>query len=174
MICIISGTNRKDSNSILIARHYQTLLNDRRASNTILDLRELPSDFILSALYENTGKNPHFNKMQAVIDEADKFVFVVPEYNGSIPGVLKAFIDGLNYPGGLRNKKAALIGLSSGMQGGVLAVSHLTDILNYLGTDVLALKPKLAFIEKNMDREQVTNPLYLELLESQADLLVNF
>jgi chromate reductase len=174
MICIISGTNRKNSNSIIVARHYQALLNQNNAPNTILDLADLPADFIVSALYENTGKNEEFNRLQAVVNQADKIVFIVPEYNSSLPGVLKTFIDGLNYPSGLRDKKAALVGISSGMQGGIIAVSHLTDILNYLGTTVLALKPKLAFIEKHLQEDKITNPLYLELLETQAQQMVNF
>jgi chromate reductase len=174
MICIISGTNRKNSNSIIVARHYQALLNRNNTPNTIVDLADLPADFIVSALYENTGKNEEFNRLQEIINQADKIVFIVPEYNGSLPGILKTFIDGLDYPGGLRDKKAALVGLSSGMQGGVLAVSHLTDILNYLGTTVLALKPKLALIEKNLQDDKITNPLYLELLETQAQQMVEF
>ena len=66
-----------------------------------------------------------------------KLVIIVPEYNASFPGVLKAFIDGLTYPGGIQGKKAALVGLSGGGQGGLLAMTHLTDVLMYLGTTVL-------------------------------------
>ena len=74
------------------------------------------------------------------IQSCDKFVFVVPEYNGSFPGVFKAFVDGLKYPASFKDKKCALVGISSGTQGGALALSHLTDIFNYLGMNVLALK----------------------------------
>lgn len=107
--------------------------------------------------------------------ESKKYVFIVPEYNGSFPGVLKAFIDGLEYPGTFKNKKAALVGVSSGVQGAGLALSHLTDILNYCGTHVLALKPKLSRIEANLDEHySLTNQSYKDLLSKQAEMLVKF
>jgi NAD(P)H-dependent FMN reductase len=106
--------------------------------------------------------------------QSEKFVFIIPEYNGSFPGVLKAFIDGLEYPSSFKNKKCALIGISSGLQGGGLALSHMTDIFNYLGMNVLALKPKLARIEANFNGEEITDKLYNQLLEEQVELLMNF
>ncbi len=174
MITIIAGTNRKNSVSSQVAHLYQNLLEEHKCDSQIIDLAELPADFIFSALYENVGKNPAFNLYQEKLDGSDKYVFIIPEYNGSFPGVLKAFIDGMGYPSSFRNKKCALVGISSGVQGGGLALSHMTDIFNYLGMSVLALKPKLARIERNFDGEQVTDTLYNQLLEEQVQLLIEF
>lgn len=174
MITIITGTNRPFSNSRAVANLYARLLDERQIANQILDLADLPADFTASALYDNIGTNQAFNELSAVIGDSEKFVFIVPEYNGSFPGVLKAFIDGLSYPNTFRNKKAALVGLSSGVQGSGLAMSHLTDIFNYLGMHVLALKPRLAQFEKNYDGTAITNPLYLELLNQQIDQFIHF
>ncbi|MCP2044644.1 NADPH-dependent FMN reductase [Pontibacter sp. HSC-36F09] len=174
MITIITGTNRTSSNSRAVANLYARLLDERQIDNQILDLADLPADFTASALYDNIGTNQAFNQLSAVIGDSKKFVFIVPEYNGSFPGVLKAFIDGLSYPNTFRNKKAALVGLSSGVQGSGLAMSHLTDIFNYLGMHVLALKPRLAQFEKNYDGTAITNELYLELLNQQIDQFISF
>ena len=174
MITIITGTNRPLSNSRAVANLYSELLRQRQVASRILDLADLPADFTVSALYENTGRNEAFNKLSSLIATSDKFVFIVPEYNGSFPGVLKAFIDGLEYPNTFRNKKAALVGLSSGVQGSGLAMSHLTDVFNYLGMHVLALKPRLAHIEKNLKEGTLTNELYLELLNQQIDQFISF
>jgi NAD(P)H-dependent FMN reductase len=125
-------------------------------------------------LYENNGKNPGYNSFHDKVKEGQKFVFIVPEYNGSFPGILKTFIDGMTYPNSFRNKKCAMIGLSSGIGGGGIAMSHLTDIFHYLGMHVLALKPKLAKIEQNMSDNLLTNRLYLDLLHTQADMLLEF
>lgn len=174
MITIIAGTNRKNSVSNQVALLYQDLLEKHNHESQIIDLSELPNDFIFSALYENSGKNPAFNIYRDKLDDSDKYVFIIPEYNGSFPGVLKAFIDGMGYPSSFRNKKCALVGISSGVQGGGLALSHMTDIFNYLGMSVLALKPKLARIENNFDGKQVTDALYNQLLEEQVKLLIEF
>lgn len=174
MITLISGTNRPESNSIAIVNMYAALLQKHGEPYQILDLAKLPADFIVSALYDNTGKNEQFNNLAGMIAGSDKFVFVVPEYNSSYPGVLKAFIDGLSYPNTFKNKKGALIGLSSGMQGSGLALSHLTDVLNYLGMHVMAMRLKLAHIEKNFDGTQLTNKLYNELLEQHVEQFLSF
>ncbi|MGJ3233853.1 NADPH-dependent FMN reductase [Marivirga sp.] len=174
MITIISGTNRQNSVSAQVAQLYQSLLAQHQEESNIIDLANLPKDFVYTALYDNNGKNPEFNKFLEQLRASDKYVFIIPEYNGSFPGVLKAFIDGMEYPNSFQDKKCALVGISSGMQGGGLALSHMTDIFNYLGMHVLALKPKLARIEQNFDGEEVTDKLYGELLEEQVKKLLKF
>ncbi|WP_026953172.1 NADPH-dependent FMN reductase [Algoriphagus mannitolivorans] len=174
MIKIIVGTNRKNSVSKTIATLYQSILQEKGMESEILELENLPADFVSSALYENNGKNPGYNEFHDRVEAGKKFVFIVPEYNGSFPGVLKTFIDGMTYPNTFRNKKCALVGISSGIGGGGIALSHLTDIFHYLGMHVLALKPKLAKIEQNMSDNLLTNRLYIELLHTQADMLLEF
>lgn len=175
MYTIVCTTNRSKSISLKVSQLYSRILQDLNVESLILDLIDLPSDFIVSALYDNAGKNQRFNELQAQVEAAEKLVFIVPEYNGSFPGVFKAFIDGMDYPNPLKGKKAALVGLSSGIQGAGLALSHLTDIFNYCGMHVLALKPKLAKIEENMDKDfQISNSLYVDLLREQAQDLIQF
>lgn len=174
MIKIIVGTNRKNSLSQKLALIYQNSLKNLNTDAEILDLKDLPHDFLFSALYENNGKNSGFNEFHNKVKEGSKFVFIVPEYNGSFPGILKAFIDGMTYPNAFRNKKCALVGLSSGIGGGGIALSHLTDIFHYLGMHVLAFKPKLAKIEDSLSDNLLTNRLYMELLQTQAEMLIDF
>ncbi|GAB2783036.1 hypothetical protein GCM10027275_28630 [Rhabdobacter roseus] len=173
-VVIISGTNRPDSTSRQLANYYQLLLRRFGAESVIVDLHELPGDFTVSALYHNNGKSEGFNQVRQQLDKAEKFVFVVPEYNGSFPGVLKAFIDGLPYPNGLLNKKAALVGLSSNPHGAALALSHLNDIFSYLGMNTLALRVKLGQIRTHFSEGTITNAFYQELLELQARQLIDF
>ncbi|MGB0431725.1 MAG: NADPH-dependent FMN reductase [Bacteroidia bacterium] len=170
---IISSTNRKSANSYLISNIYKQLLSKKGVDAEIIDLQKLPSDFVFSALYDNNSKNELFNKFINRVEKSDKFIFVVPEYNGSFPGVLKAFIDGMNYPNGFKGKKAALLGHSSGTQGSALALSHLTDIFNYLGMHVYAMKPRLQQIEKHLNSQKLSDA-YMLLLKEQVDGFVGF
>ena len=80
----------------------------------------------------------------------------------------------MSYPNPLKNKKCAMVGLSSGVQGGALALSHLTDILNYLGMHVLALKVRMPGIEKIISDGEITDKLVLELLHMQINDLIEF
>lgn len=175
MITIIAGTNRPNSRARRISELYAANLRDFGAEVQILDLAALPADFTASALYHNVGQHAEFNQLVDMASGAEKLVFVVPEYNCSYPGVLKAFIDGLPYPGGIRDKKAALVGLSSGTQGGLLALSHLTDVLMYLGTAVLPLRVRLPNIEASLTTTgELHNPLFEQLLREQAEQLLRF
>ena len=173
LITILAGTNRPNSRARRIANYYRTVLTELGAENQILDLTELPTDFISTALYDQMGLNPVFNRLTTMLDAGHKLVIIAPEYNGSFPGVLKAFIDGLPYPGGIRGKKVALVGLSSGGQGGLLAMTHLTDILMYLGSTVLPQRVRLPFINQDLNAEDSFNQdLSHQLLREQAAALL--
>ena len=173
-IVLISGTNREDSTTRVITDIYAGIFKSMGVETKIIDLRFLPHTFAFSALYDNAGTDEDFNKFRQVMLEGKKYVFIVPEYNGGFPGVLKTFIDGLKFPQTFTNKKCALVGLSAGVQGAGLALSHLTDIFNYCGMHVLALKPKLARIEDHLEENGLTNNLYKVLLEQQARQLMEF
>lgn len=173
MITIIAGTNRKDSKSGAMARYFQDLLSKYTTETQILDLSDLPDDFIRSALYENNGKNDSFNQYRQLMRESDKYLFVVPEYNGSFPGALKAFLDGLGYPSELNHKKAALVGISDGVMGGAVALSHMIDILNYMGCTVLAQRVRIPFMKKNFVENKIQDPFIEKLALEQVELLVN-
>lgn len=171
-ILIVCSTNRKNSKSFIISTIYKKHLDAHGIANEIINLADLPHDFVFSALYENGGKNDSFNVFRDKITQYNKFIFVVPEYNGSFPGVLKAFIDGLKYPDSFRNKKAALVGLGDGAMGGALALSHLSDVLSYLGTHVLGNRIKLAYIKQHLIDTNIEHKLYNELIENQiADFI---
>ena len=173
-ITIVCGTNRKDAISLHITMAYKDILTRYSKDVTLVDLHELPPDFAFSALYDNYGKNEAFNRFVQIMLDTQKFVFIVPEYNGSFPGALKTFIDGLEYPNTFRNKKGALVGIASGGHSGSLALSHLTDIFNYCGMNILAYKPRLGKIEDSFENGALTNQKYLSMLEKQAAMLIEF
>lgn len=174
MITIISGTNRPDSKSKKIAIYYQEILKSLGENCNILDLYDLPAEFLFSAMYHNAGKDKAFNDLKEIIHQSDKFVFVVPEYNGSFPGVLKAFIDGLDHRISFNKKKCALVGISAGTMAGTLALSHLTDILNYMGMNVLAIKTRIPQISNVYVNGKINDIFIANLLETQAKALLEF
>ena len=175
MITLLIGTNRPNSRARRVADFYATILYELGEEFQLLDLADLPTDFTATALYHNVGQHPEFNALASLLDAGNKLVIFVPEYNASFPGVLKSFIDGLSYPGGLRGKKAALVALSSGGQGGLLAMTHLTDVLMYLGTAVLPQRVRLPFIDKELTADgQLSSPLLVQVLREQAAALRAF
>jgi chromate reductase, NAD(P)H dehydrogenase (quinone) len=171
MITVLVSTNRKGSVSAQIAQLYLDKLDANGEDSRVMSLEDLPSDFVFSALYEHAGRNTAFNAFVAKLIESDTFIIIVPEYNNSFPGVFKAFLDGMPYPNPLAGKWAALVGVSSGMQGASLALSHLTDVLNYLQVNVLAAKPKLAQIHLYLQEGKLENAIYHQFIDDQLKQL---
>ena len=168
MILIVATTNRRNSKTYKIAEYYEKLLAHEAAETEILSLENLPPDFVFSALYENAGKNEEFNRLQEQMQLADKYVFIVPEYNGSFPGVLKTFIDGLGWPNPMQKKVAALVGISDGVLGGAHAISHLTDVFHYLGCHVLPVLVRIPTMKKNFIDGEIQDEFIRSLMQQQA------
>lgn len=150
LLPIVSGTNRPGNLSIHVAKHVQALLSGGEMNPRILSLEDVPASISLADFYR--GQTPDFAPFQEMIDHSDFFVFVAPEYNGSIPGVLKVFIDACRYPGSFQGKKAALVGVSAGAGGNVTGLKHLEDVLNYLGVEVLTEKVYAGKIREKLDQ----------------------
>lgn len=146
---IISGTNRPNNLSLVLAKAYQTALTDQGLSAELLDLCELPQGILSSDLYGK--RSAGFQPFQSRIQENKHFLFIVPEYNGSIPGILKIFIDACDYPDTFAGKEAWLVGLGAGDGGNVAGLSHLRDILEFLGTRVHGEQATFRKIREKMD-----------------------
>jgi len=91
---------------------------------------------------ETGGGMPGADSLIAAIRDADAILFVTPEYNGSIPGVLKNAVDWASRPtpatAPLANKPVAVIGASTGMFGAVWAQAELRKALGLAGARVLS------------------------------------
>jgi NAD(P)H-dependent FMN reductase len=118
-----------------------TLIGSLRAASVNRQLAELAAenapDGVTVSVFDRLGELPFYNEdidngqapasvtaLREAAAEADAALVVTPEYNGSIPGVLKNAIDWLSRPFGdsaLKDKPLAVIGASMGQYGGVWA-----------------------------------------------------
>ncbi|RZM30461.1 MAG: NADPH-dependent oxidoreductase [Pedobacter sp.] len=149
MITIISGTNRPSSNTIKVAKYYQKTLMLKGLESTVFSLEDLPDNLIASDLYGK--RSEEFAVIQELVNQTTKFLFIIPEYNGSFPGVLKTFIDACNFPDSFYDKKAALVGVSSGKYGNIRGVDHFGGVCSYLHLNVLPLRIHIASIKTELD-----------------------
>lgn len=129
MIAVIAGTNRPGSKTLAVARLVQKILVDNGDQVTFLDLAALPPDLMATTSYAT--KPDGFEVFQEAVLAAQGILTVVPEYNGSFPGILKYFIDMLRFPESLYEMPAGFVGLSSGRWGAIRAVEQLQMIFQY-------------------------------------------
>jgi chromate reductase, NAD(P)H dehydrogenase (quinone) len=151
MITIISSTNRPGSSTLKVSKYYQSLLSDRHVEAALLSLSQLPPNMLETDLYGK--RSAEFEPIQDIITKTDKFIFIIPEYNGSFPGVLKVFMDACSFPESFYEKKAALVGISSGKYGNIRGIDHFTGVCHYMHLNVMSLKIHISSIHKELDAD---------------------
>lgn len=165
MIAVIAGTNRPASNTLKVARLVEATLREAGEDVSLLDLSKLPPELFAPSSY--SAKPSSFKPFQDVVLAAAGIVTVVPEYNGSFPGVLKYFIDMLQFPESLVEKPAAFIGLSSGRWGAVRAVEQLEMVFQYRHAHLFGRRVFLPRIASIVDEQGgVSEPVIVGRLEA--------
>jgi chromate reductase len=173
MDLIISGTNRQGSHSLKVAKYYQQELQRKGEEWRLLSLLDLPENIIVSDLYNH--RSEAFRPIQELVSEAKRLIFIVPEYNGSYPGVLKVFIDACAFPISFFNKKVALVGVSSGKYGNIRGIDHFTGVCNYLRMHVLPLKIHIPHIQSELnEQQQLFQTTTVKFVNEQLDEIIRF
>ncbi|MEL7161502.1 MAG: NAD(P)H-dependent oxidoreductase [Bacteroidota bacterium] len=176
MITVISGTNRLSSNTRVFAVHFQQLLLELGAPSQLLDLADYEASSFLTHRYESGTMTEELRALQErFLFRADKVVFFVPEYNGSYPGVVKLFIDGLSvhrYDEMFSGKKIALLGVSTGRAGNLRGIDHLADVIAHMGGWVFPNKLPLSSVGGLIEDGQLTDPDTIATLKTHAEQLI--
>jgi chromate reductase, NAD(P)H dehydrogenase (quinone) len=164
MYLIISGTNRKGSYTLRIAELYQQLIKEKDIEAPILSLVDL----------NVLEKNPSIIQLeQELLIPAGKIIFISPEYNGSIPGVLKCLLDATDWKV-WRGKKALLTGISKGRAGNLRGMDHLTGILHYMRMVVHPNKLPISIVDTLFDQNGMGHAETLRTISKQLDEFIAF
>jgi chromate reductase, NAD(P)H dehydrogenase (quinone) len=170
-IAVVIGSFRKESFNKKLAMALQKLF-PADFSFTQVRIDDLP-------LYnQDDDGNPaaQVKRLKDEIKAAQGVLFFTPEYNRSIPGVLKNAIDHASRPYGQSvwdGKPAGVIGVSVGATGTAMAQQHLRNILAYLNMPTLG-QPE-AFIHNKdglYDAAGNVGPDSLKFLQSWVDQYV--
>ena len=162
---IISGTNRIGSYSEKVAAEYQRLLKEKNITAGILSLVNLN---VLT-------RTPELIKVEnEILIPTQKFVFILPEYNGTFPGVLKVMIDNTDIKKVWYHKKALLTGVSTGRAGNLRGMDHLSASLNYLKMNVHHNKLPISVIDKVIDATGRLNEETLKAIDEQLSEFINY
>jgi len=169
MITVIIATNRVDSASGRIGREIEQRALSFGKAIQVWDFKDLP---------ENIAFGETFGKRSGVFQQAieqyiipiQQLVFVVPEYNGSFPGILKLVIDSI--PQKIwQDKMAYIVGVSSGAAGNLRGQEHLTGIFHYVKMHTHYFKPKLSGIQDAWDAEGNLQGRFKDQIDQLVGLL---
>jgi len=137
-VAVFIGSNRKESYSKKLALALKNL-SPKDLDLSIIDINDL---IIYNQDLEDENKEPQpWLKLRETIRKHDAVLFITPEYNRSIPPVLKNALDIGSRPYGQNawdKKPGAVISISPGSMGGFGANHHLRQVLACLNVPVMA------------------------------------
>jgi NAD(P)H-dependent FMN reductase len=164
------------------------LVGSLRAESVNREIAQLAAEYapdgVGVTLYEGLGDVPFYNedtdgpdapaaatKLRDAVADADAVLVVTPEYNGSIPAVVKNAIDWLSRPygqGAVTGKPLAVIGAAGGQYGGVWSHDQTRKSFGFAGASVveaLTLSVPIGTLDGKHPRDNA------ELVENVDDVL---
>ncbi len=166
MYTITSATNRIGSDTEKVTNAYLQLFENKGVHAEVFTLIGL----------NVLERNPELTGIEnEVLIPTQKFIFIMPEYNGTFPGVLKAIIDITDVKKVWWWKKALLPGLSTARAGNLRGMDQITGSLHHLNVFVHPNKLPISVIDKVMDRDGIiTSKITIAAINIQLEQFINF
>lgn len=172
MVQIISGTDRPGSRTLQVTNFIVGLYNELKVPCELMDMAKLDLADAAGGDYYK-GARGTFKTYVDKINAADGVVFVIPEYNGSFPGILKLFIDYWEYPRTFENRPMAFIGLGT-RWGGLRPVEHLQQVVGYRNAFVFPHRLFITNVKDNFQNGEFKDPMMLDLVQTQTREFIKY
>jgi chromate reductase, NAD(P)H dehydrogenase (quinone) len=172
LIHILSSTDRPGSNAWKVSEYAANYMSDY-ADTRIFTLMDYPLADVEGGKY---GKTPESVKnFNNEFLEADGYLFVIPEYNGGFPGILKVFFDYLPFPAAMEKKPVSLIGEAAGGFGALRPVEQFEQLLKYRKAFIYPERMFIQRVNQSFDSiEGLNNDKLQELFEKQLSGFPDF
>jgi chromate reductase len=148
----ISGSLRRDSHNMRLLRGAAALLPDDAELELFDGLADIPP-----YSEDVEAQTPvAVAALKAAIARADAVLIATPEYNGSLPGVLKNALDWVSRPLAdtpLAGKPVAVVGASTGMFGAVWAQAETRKVLGRIGARVVDRELPVALADEALGED---------------------
>jgi NAD(P)H-dependent FMN reductase len=173
MITLIVGTNRPGSNTRKVARHIEEAYAELKVPLRVLDLAQMPQEIFSPNSYAEKPKS--FQPFADGVLESAGLHVVSPEYNGSVPGVLKYFIDMLKFPESFERRPVCFTGLAAGVWGALRPIEQLQAIFGYRNAYIYPERVFLPQINNLLDANgRLKDTELLGRLKKQAEGFTSF
>jgi NAD(P)H-dependent FMN reductase len=173
MITLVVGTNRPGSRARAVSKHVEEIYKELGVALTTLDLANLPPEIFNTNSYEEAPAS--FAPFQQGITNSHGLVIVTPEYNGSVPGILKYFIDMLEFPVSFERRPVCFVGVAKGMWGALRPIEQLQAIFGYRNGYIYPERVFMPGVDKLLDEGgRLKDGALVERLRKQAVGYVEF
>ncbi|MCF8293105.1 MAG: NAD(P)H-dependent oxidoreductase [Chitinophagaceae bacterium] len=165
MYTIISATNRPGSNSLKVSKIYQQIFKEHGIEATLFSLED----------FNSMKRDEHFNLIESsYLAPTTKFVFVMPEYNGSFPGIFKLLMDISDLSVCWNFKKVMLVGVANGRSGNLRGIDAMTNMCNYMKMDVYYHKLPISSISKEIQDDEFVHEHTIQEVKNQIKGYINY
>lgn len=152
MISLLVGTNREGSLSSVLTHWLGQVYQELGVEHKVLELSDLPPETFSPQAYTNKPKK--VEEFTDFILNSSGLVVVTPEYNGSMSGALKLFIDMLPFPESFENRPICYVGIASGQFGALRPVEHLQQVFGYRNAYNFPKRVFVPAVYKSVDKEK--------------------
>ncbi|MFZ4754348.1 MAG: NADPH-dependent FMN reductase [Chitinophagaceae bacterium] len=165
MYTIISATNRKGSNTLRVSKEYQHYFSEEGVQVRIYSLEDFHSMF----------KDAAFERLEEeLLIPTQKFVFIMPEYNGSFPGIFKLMMDISDITRCWFHKKVMLVGVANGRAGNLRGLDNMTNMCHYMKMNVLPNKLPISSVSNELKDERFYQETTLNAIRNQIRQFIEF
>lgn len=172
-VLAFAGSTRTDSYNKKLVREAAEKAQEMGAKVTVIDLRDFPMPLYDADLEAKEGMPESAKKLLRIMLEHDAMIIASPEYNASMPAVLKNAIDwtsrtedGKPSKAAYKNKKVAIMSATPGKRGGVRALSHLRLVIEDVGGVVVLTQVEVPKVyESTPEKEERKNSVLKQELQ---------
>lgn len=178
-VLALSGSTRTGSLNTKLVQEAKGIAEQMGAKVTIIDLKDYPMPFYDADLEAKEGLPDNAKRLRNLMIESDAIIIASPEYNSSIPAVLKNALDwasrgadGKPSRDAFKGKKFAIMSASPGSIGGARALVHLQAIIENVGGEVIKPNVSVAQAHNAFDAKGVLAASFKQELTVQMGQLL--
>lgn len=178
-VLAFAGSTRKDSYNKKLIQIAAEMARQKGAKVTVIDLSDYPIPFYDADLEAKQGLPANAKKIRDLMLQNDVMMIASPEYNGSIPGILKNVIDWTSHDekgkfstDAYKGKKIGIMSASPGKGGGARALVHLRAILQAVSGNVIATEMSIPEAYKAFADGKLVNPELSKKLQEEVEQLI--
>lgn len=165
MYTIISATNRKGSNTLKVSKEYRRIFLELGVEANLYNLEE----------FSSLHRDDLFTEVESrILIPTQKFIFVMPEYNGSFPGIFKLMMDISDISKCWYYKKVMLVGVANGRAGNLRGIDNMTNMCHYMRMDVFHQKLPISSVSAELQDDVFINENTLKAIRVQIESFINY
>jgi chromate reductase len=178
-VLVLAGSTRSASYNKLLARQAAEIAREEGAKVTLIDLKDFPVPFYDADLEAEFGLPENVKRFRGLLMASDAVIIASPQYNDSIPAVLKNMLDwasrseeGAFTRAAFQGKKFAMMSASPSKKGGAKGLKHLKDVLKECGADLVDDSVSIPYAHLAFDENgHLRDPAHVIALQEEVHLL---